>query len=220
MLKLHGFPASNYYNMVKMALLEKGVEYEDVRVFTGQTEEFLAKSAMGKVPCLETPHGFITETSVILEYIEDAVEGPSFFPTDPFERARARELLRYSEQYLELAARRCYGEAFFGTGPVSEEVKESVRPVLERGCRAIARIGRFSPYLAGDSITYADFVFQQSFPNAAAVAKIVLNWNLNDELPQAAALLKKINERPVAIRVADDAQKGMQEFRDAYGMKA
>jgi glutathione S-transferase len=129
MLKLHGFPASNYYNMVKMALLEKGADYEDVRVYTGQTEGFLAKSAMGKVPCLETPDGFLTETSIILEYIEDVVDGPSFLPAAPYERARMRELLKYSELYLELPARRSYGEAFFGAGPVSDEVKDTVRPV-------------------------------------------------------------------------------------------
>jgi glutathione S-transferase len=219
MLKLYGFPASNYYNMVKMALMEKGAPYEEVRIYSGQKEEFLAKSAMGKVPCLETPDGFITETSVILEYIEDAVDGPSFYPADPFERARARELLKYSELYLELPARRCYGEAFFGTGPVSDEVKQNVRPILEKGCRALQRLGRFSPFLAGDKISYADFVFLHSFPNAAAVAKIVFDWNLIEELPQAVKLLEHLQQRPVAIKIADDAQKGMREFREAYGIK-
>lgn len=220
MLKLHGFPASNYYNMVKMALLEKGADYEDVRVYTGQTEDFLAKSAMGKVPCLETPDGFLTETSIILEYIEDVVDGPSFLPAAPYERARMRELLKYSELYLELPARRCYGEAFFGTGPVSDEVKETVRPILERGCGALKRLGRFSPFIAGNDITYADFVFLHSFPMAAQTAKIVFDWDLNEELPQAAELLAQLQQRPVAIKVAEDAKNGMREFRDAYGMKS
>lgn len=220
MLKLHGFPASNYYNMVKMALMEKGAKYEDVRVYTGQTEDFLAKSAMGKVPCLETPDGFLTETSIIFEYIEDTVDGPSFLPAAPYERARMRELLKYSELYLELPARRCYGEAFFGTGPVSDEVKENVRPILERGCGALKRLGRFSPFLAGNDITYADFVFLHSFPMAAATAKTVFDWNLYKELPQAAELLARLQERPVAIQVAEDAKNGIQEFRDAYGMKS
>ena len=219
MLKLYGFPASNYFNMVKMALMEKDAPYKEVRVYTGQSEDFLAKSAMGKIPCLETPDGFLTETSVILEYIEEAVDGPSFFPVDAFARARARELLKYSELYLELPARRCFGEAFFGTGPVADEVKDNVRPILEKGCRAIQRLGRFSPYLAGDDISYADFVFMHSFPNAAAVAKIVFDWNLNDALPEAAKLLERLQQRPVAIKVAEDAKNGMREFREAYGMK-
>lgn len=219
MLKLYGFPSSNYYNMVKMALMEKGAPYEDVRVYSGQTEEFLSKSAMGKVPCLETPEGFISETSVILEYIEDAVDGPSFYPADAYGRARTRELLKYCELYLELPARRCYGEAFFGTGPVSDEVKASVRPVMEKGCRAMQRLGSFSPYLAGDHITYADFMFLHSFPMAAAVAKKVFDWNLMDACPEAAALLQHLGERPIAKQIAEDARKGMQEFREAYAIK-
>ncbi len=220
MLKLLGFPASNYYNIVKMALMEKGADYEDVRVYSGSKEAFLSKSAMGKVPCLETPDGFISETSVILDYIEDAVDGPSFYPADPYERARARELVKYSELYLELPARRCYGEAFFGTGPVSQEVKDSVRPVLERGCQAIRRRGRFSPYLAGDKITYADMIFLHSFPMAAGVADIVFGWNLWDELPQAKDLLDLLNQRPSAIKIAQDTIEGMKEFRKAYGIKS
>ena len=32
MLKLYGFPLSNYYNMVKIALIEKGVDFEEVDV--------------------------------------------------------------------------------------------------------------------------------------------------------------------------------------------
>ncbi|MEO8837742.1 MAG: glutathione S-transferase N-terminal domain-containing protein, partial [Herbaspirillum sp.] len=30
MLKLHGFSASNYYNKVKLGLLEKGIPFEEV----------------------------------------------------------------------------------------------------------------------------------------------------------------------------------------------
>lgn len=219
MLKLYGFPASNYFNVVKMALMEKGAAFEDVRVYSGQSEAFLAKSPMGKVPCLETPDGFISETSVILEYIEDAVEGPSFYPADPFQRGRARELMKYAELYLELPARRCYGEAFFGTGPVSEEVKAEVRTVLERGCRAFRQLGVFAPYLMGEEISCADFMFLQSFPNAATIAKMVLGWDLNEALPEAEGLLAAINARPVAVQVAKDAADGMRAFREAYGIK-
>jgi len=220
MLKLLGFPASNYYNMVKMALMEKGAEYEDVRVYSGSTEEFLAKSAMGKVPALETPDGYLSETSVILDYIEDTVSGPSFYPADAYERARVRELVKFSELYLELPARRCFGEAFFGTGPVSQEVKDSVRPVLEKGCAAVKRRGRFSPYLAGEEMTYADMVFLHSYPMAAGVAQIVFDWDLSKELPEAAGLMELLNERPVVQKIVADTAKGMKEFREAYGMKS
>jgi len=34
-LRLHGFSASNYYNVAKLALLEKQLDFEEVEVYTG-----------------------------------------------------------------------------------------------------------------------------------------------------------------------------------------
>lgn len=219
MIKLHGFPASNYYNMVKMALTEKMVPHEDVRIYTSQDEGMLAKSPMGKVPFLETEHGFISETSVILDYIEETQGGPSLYPADPQDRARVRELVKYAELYLELPARRCYGEAFFGTGPVSEQTKDEVRVVMERGAAAIQKKGMFSPFLGGASISYADIVFLFSFPMASGVAKTVLGWDLGAVLPGADELIATLKTRETVQKIDADAKANMQEFRDAYGMK-
>jgi len=36
MLKLYGFSVSNYYNMVKLALLEKGLAFEEVPFLPGK----------------------------------------------------------------------------------------------------------------------------------------------------------------------------------------
>lgn len=52
MLKLHGFPVSNYTNMVHLALLEKGVPFEYVLAYPGKSPDFLARSPRGKVPFL------------------------------------------------------------------------------------------------------------------------------------------------------------------------
>ena len=50
MLKLHGFAVSNYFNMVKLALLEKGLDFEVKVVHGSQDPDFLAISPRGKVP--------------------------------------------------------------------------------------------------------------------------------------------------------------------------
>ena len=114
MLKLYGFAVSNYYNMVKMALLEKGVLFEEVPFFAAQTPEALAISPRGKVPVLGVEQGFINETSVILQYIEDTQPGAALLPADPFERAQVLALAKEIELYIELPALACYPEAFFG----------------------------------------------------------------------------------------------------------
>lgn len=49
MLTLCGFPASNYYNKVKLALLEQGVAFEGEAVYPSRAEALLALSPLGKV---------------------------------------------------------------------------------------------------------------------------------------------------------------------------
>jgi glutathione S-transferase len=51
MLKLYGFSVSNYYNMVKLALLEKGLRSKKSPSMAAQTQA-LAISPRGKVPVL------------------------------------------------------------------------------------------------------------------------------------------------------------------------
>ena len=65
MLKLGGFAVSNYYNKVKVALLEKGVAFEEVYCPTSQDEEYRKRSPMGKVPYLEVDGQFLCESQVI-----------------------------------------------------------------------------------------------------------------------------------------------------------
>src|SRR5262245_20232855 len=115
MLQLHGFPLSNYFNMVKAALLEKGIEFEHVPTRPSQDAQYLAKSPMGKVPCIGTEQGFLSETQVICQYLEELQPEPALLPRSAFERAKVRELMHELELYIELPARTCYGQVFFNT---------------------------------------------------------------------------------------------------------
>ena len=81
-MKLHGFPLSNYYNMVKHAVPRKRFACEFVETRPSQDATFLLKSPMGKVPLLETEQGFLTETNVILDYLEGAILQSRCCPTD------------------------------------------------------------------------------------------------------------------------------------------
>ena len=73
MLKLCGFRVSNYHNKVRLALLEKGVEFEeDANCWPSQKDEWVGRSPMGKVPVLEVDGVGLSESQVICEYLEDA----------------------------------------------------------------------------------------------------------------------------------------------------
>ena len=89
MYKLYGHAVSNYFNMIKLVLLEKGIEFEEVHVSPSQEEDFLRLSPMGKIPALETPQGVLTETVVALEYLEDAHPEHPLYPVCTRSTARA-----------------------------------------------------------------------------------------------------------------------------------
>ena len=58
MLTLCGSPISNYYNKVKLALLEKGVGFtEELVPIMSKSEAVLADSPLGKIPYVRTPQG-------------------------------------------------------------------------------------------------------------------------------------------------------------------
>lgn len=218
MLKLHGFAVSNYYNMVKLALLEKGVPFEEVPFFGGQLPQALAISPRGKVPVLQTEHGFISETGVILDYIEQTQPGKALLPADAFGQAKVRELLREVELYIELPARTCYAEAFFGAA-VEPLIKERARADLLAGFATLKRNGKFTPYVAGEQLTIADLMFCFSVDLACAVGKKVLNIDFLADFPEAKALLQLLGENPHMARIVADKDAAMPAFLEMVKSK-
>ncbi|MFJ7282461.1 glutathione S-transferase family protein [Pseudomonas sp. NPDC099000] len=211
MLKLYGFSVSNYYNMVKLALLEKGLPFDEVPFYAGTSPEALAISPRGKVPVLRTEQGFINETAVILEYIEQSQKGTPLLPSDPFERAQVLALAKEIELYIELPARACYAEAFFGM-QVPEAIKDKTKAELLLGFASLGRHGKFSPYVAGDSLSLADLYFLYSVPLARAVGQKLFDIDLLADMPGAQALLERLEQNPNVKRIAADKEAAMPAF--------
>jgi glutathione S-transferase len=211
-ITLCGFSVSNYYNKVKLSLLEKNVPFDEAVVFTSQKEEMLAESPMGKVPFLRTPKGVLSESQVLTEYIEDCWPEPALYPRDAFERAKCRELIEHLELHVELPARRLYAEAFFG-GTVSEETKKEVAALLEKGLKSLGRLARFAPFIGGAAFTHADCAAWVHLPLVSQATRKIYGRDFLDEfLPQAKAYIKLIGERPHAQKVNDDRKAGMEAF--------
>lgn len=215
MLKLCGFHLSNYHNKVRIALLEKGVPFEeDAGCSPSQKDEWLARSPLGKVPILELDGGRrLAESEVILEYLEDAYPQKPLLPKDPFERAKVRELVTFIELHLELVARRLYPSLFFGAGPASEETKKSVEKTLLKGVRGLKGLAKFSPYLAGGELTLADCAAFVSLPLVTLVSKNAFGRDFLEDLPQVKPYLRMLGERPAFARVNEDRKKAQAAAR-------
>jgi glutathione S-transferase len=211
MFVLCGFPLSNYYNKVKLALLEKGVPFTEEGVGTGEPAK-AGGSPLGKVPFARTEHGVICESEALMDYIETRWPTPALLPADPWQRAKVRELTIFLDLHLELVARELYGQAFFG-GTTSEKNRERVRTLLDKHLAGFKQLAQFSPYVAGDSFTQADCAAYVHLPLVALATKAVLG----EDLVAAhgidwKAYVKLIGERESARKVAAD-RKADQERR-------
>ena len=204
MLKLCGFHISNYHNKVRIALLEKGVEFdEDPGCRPSQKEEFLARSPMGKVPFLEVDGTTLSESQAICEYLEEAYPQKPLYPREPLARAKVRELITVIELHVELVARRLYRQAFFG-GSVSDEVKQATEKDLEKGLRALRKLASFDPYIAGAELTLADCAAFVHLPLVSLSTRIVYGRDFLEDLPQLKGYLKMLGGRPAFARVNED----------------
>lgn len=214
MLKLYGFAVSNYFNMVKHALLAKGIEFEEVKTYPGGDNNYLAKSPMGKVPCIETGHGALCETSVILDYIETAWPQPPLSPADAWERAKMKELIKVVELYVELQGRRLM-PAIMGGATLDEATRDDVRTVMEKGARSIGQLARFDPYVLGGEMTVADIFLHWSLGFAQmAAGPEVLNWNLVDHVDGLAEWEAMMAAQPIAQQLNADMQQELPAFME------
>jgi glutathione S-transferase len=178
MITLCGFALSNYYNKVKIALLEKGVPFQEKVVMTSQEEAMLARSPMGKVPFIETEQGTISESDVLMDYLEEAFPATPLLPSDPFARAKLRELVTYLELHVELEARRMYGEVFFKGARVDDARRAEVEKNLRKSIAAFKRLASFSPYVGGSTFTAADCAAFVHLPLVASATKLAFGTDL------------------------------------------
>ena len=207
-LKLCGFAVSNYYNKLKIQLLEKAVPFEEELVWLKPLEpSTLLRSPMGKVPFLETPHGCISESAVCAEYIEQAYPHHPLMPADPFEAAKVREIITYLELHVELVARELYPQAFFG-GTVSEATQTRVRKQLARGVEGLSKLVKFSPYVAGDTFTLADCSAIVNLPLVSMASKAVYGEDFLAHLP-VKAYNQQMAERASVQKVNADRKACM-----------
>lgn len=203
MLKLHGMSRSNYYRLAKACLVFKGASFDEVKAVPSQEDDYLSKSPMGKVPCLETDQGFLSETLAIAEYLDALLPEQPLLPKDAWARGKALELIRHVELDIELVARRCLPAAFFGA-EASEETKQATRTDLERGIRAVSRLYVCDPYATGAEFNLADLYTFYSFGLAGAITEKLFGMQILAGLPEVQKLIERLAGEAV-IRTVEGA---------------
>ncbi|NJM43963.1 MAG: glutathione S-transferase [Brachymonas sp.] len=203
-ITLCGFAVSNYYNKVKLALLEKGVAFNEEVVMTKSTDQsVLSASPLAKIPFIRTPQGALCESQVIVDYLEAAYPAVPLVPSEPYAAAKVRELCVFIDMHLELVVRDLYPQVFFG-GTVSESSQAQVRKQLEKNIPAFKSLAKFSPYVAGDTFTLADCAAWASLPLVGMATKAVYGEDLLAAALDYKPYMKMLGERPAVQKVAAD----------------
>ncbi|WP_137221137.1 glutathione S-transferase family protein [Shewanella sp. MEBiC00475] len=211
MITLHGFAASNYYNLVKHVLLYKQLPFQEHLIYGG-SDELLKVSPAGKVPAITTAEGLnISESSVICDFIEETYPAIPLYPENAGERAVVRQIMKMAELYFELPSRRLIPYVFSGT-EVPELVKAEVRQVLTRGITGLSRLCQFSPWIAGEKFTMADIYVYYVNTIVSAFGSSQLDWDVLAEIPGMKQWNESMIQSVIAQKVEADRLANMPEF--------
>ena len=99
MITLYDADRCPYCARVRIALAEKGIEYETVEIDLDDRPAWIyEKNPLGRVPVVEEDTFVLAESAVIDEYLDERYPDPPLWPADPGERALGRLLVfRFDE---------------------------------------------------------------------------------------------------------------------------
>jgi glutathione S-transferase len=166
MIELYHFGFSTCSQKVRLVLAEKGLEFEshEVDLMAGgqHAPEYVKLNPHHVVPTLVHDGQVLTESSLIVKYLDDAFPEPAMRPADALGRYRVDAWLKHADEALHPAA----PTVTFAIGPRNvilqqpEEVREANiagiqdpaeraarRSVIEHGVKAPEFAGAFGVFL-------------------------------------------------------------------------
>ncbi len=208
---LHGVPLSPYVRKVRVALAEKGIDYESVPVMPfGPNPEYLAISPLGKIPCYQEGDFTLPDSSCILPYLEKTHPSPALYPSDAKEYARALWYEEYADSKLASICTVPFFQRFVQVKFMGQEADEAAvqKALTEEAPPAFDYLekelaGR--EYLAGGQFSVADIATASFFVNMAFGGETVDagRW------PKLADYLERIHGRPSYKAIIEGEKAGL-----------
>lgn len=228
-MKLYSAALSLFARKVEIALHEKALSFERVMVpftqshgYSPKHPDVLAANPKGQVPVLVDGSLTLYDSTVILEYLEDAYPDPPLYPVSPAERARCRLLDLFADEVMLVPLRMLMHR----TGPrpldpkqweTDEASAKQAETVLDGHFATLERGLQGRPYLC-ETFSAADIsVFM------AVLYCQRLGGPSPDGHPALSAWYQTLSGRPAFVQVASEIAAADLELstpvEGAYGRR-
>ena len=147
MITLYDADRCPYCARTRIALAEKGVEYETVEIDLDDRPSWIyEKNPLGRVPVLEEDAFVLPESAVINEYLDERYPEPPLWPADAAERGLGRLLVFRFDQL---------SRPYYGV----RRDEEGARERLDAELAKLNAILEAQPYLTGREFGLADIAY-------------------------------------------------------------
>ncbi|HZV19552.1 MAG TPA: glutathione S-transferase family protein [Sphingobium sp.] len=176
------------------------------------SEEFQAVSPMGRIPVLALDDGsHICESTAIVAYLDEVLDGPALLPAAPAARARLREIETIAIGELAAGLRPVIVHRIFRVSQNEPRVAAGIEQA-DRGCAALARL-MADTTLPGETITRADAALT---PFTALLTIIADQPEITDLLARHGFLSgyrERADRYPLLARTQSEMKEGFAAIR-------
>jgi glutathione S-transferase len=183
MLTLYDAARCPYCARARIALSEKGLEYEVVEVDLSDRPQWIyEKNPTGRVPVIEEDTWILPESSVILEYLDERYPEPPLLPADPADRALARVWIFRHDDFTK---------PYYALRREEEGAAERFGEQLAKLDEALSR----QPWLTGAEYGLADIAYVPWVLRARDMLGVSL-----EPFPALREWIARLEERPAIAR--------------------
>lgn len=201
-MKLYDLPPSPNARRVRIFIAEKGLEIPivPVNMMTGenQSEDYLAKNSLGKMPLLELDDGTcIAESAAICRYLEEMNPNPPLMGRNPLEKA----LVEMWHRRMELEFLIPMITIFLHTGEMWKDRVTQIPQVAETGILNVKERMEWldkeldgKEFITGEDYTVADIAAQCAF----VMGKAALGLRIAEDQLNLSNWFTRVSSRPTA----------------------
>ncbi|CAN8288078.1 unnamed protein product [Cochlearia groenlandica] len=213
------FWASPYAMRTKIALLEKGVDFESQQEDLWNKSELLLKSnhVHKKVPVLIHDEQPISESLVQIQYIDETwTDAASFLPYDPCQRAQARFWADYADKTISFEG----GKKIWGNKK-GEEQEKGKKEFID-SLKVLERELGDKTYFGGETFGYVDITLVPFYSWFYALEKCG-DFSVEIECPKIVSWGKRcVDERDSVATTLPEFEKVYQQvlkLRQIFGVE-